>query len=248
MKENTKRILSWLYFPKNDLPFFADYHDFRLILPNLTPGGLRSVIHYLVSQDYIATQKLGLTTQLSLTSHGREALSRELRVFSSQLDNWNGNWCALVFLQAPKADPQFRYLRALLLEHHALGLRRGVYLFPGSFPSKITNVCQELYVGKIAIFQLSSWIFGDERSMVNQHLQLSDVANLYSGISKEIDGLLSKFDPQKGLTSALQRQIFSVFSRLFNILEQDSGLTQYYFSSSPRGTKLLAQLQSLARN
>lgn len=250
MKDNTKKLLTWLYRPQDkdaaQLATTIDYDQLRFLLPDMTPGGRRSLVHYLSQQHLIRAERLSHQTQLSLTSHGEQALAAQFPVFSRARYDWPGQWSALIFLQAPNSDRHFRYLRALLLNHHAFHLRRGVYLHPGEFPPKILNTCQELYVGHVVIVSWQQWQFGDERSLISHHYMLSDLSEVYSGISREINQLLSEKKQQKGLTHKFYRQIFSVFDRLFSILPQDAGLLTHYYPQSPHAAQLLTQLQALA--
>lgn len=277
MKENTQKLLMWLHQPhetqaqetsKNkqvSSQRTIEYDQLRLLLLDLTPGGRRSLIHHLSRKHLIRSERLPRATgryphtQLSLTPHGATALATQFPVFATDRENWAGEWSALIFLQAPSSDPHFRYLRALLLDHRAFQLRRGVYLHPGQFPAKIIDTCRDLYVGQVVITELAEWLFGDERSTINDHFMLSDLMSIYSGISSEINQLLTDKNQQKGLTDKFQRRIFSVFDRLFTALSQDVGLLGHYYPSARLGfsnnnadhfntkigLKLLAQLKSL---
>lgn len=245
MKQNTQKLLVWLYSPPNDSPPAADYEQLELILPNMTSGGRRSLIHFLIQKHLLRTQRTREKTTISLTSHGQDALEAQFPVFSPILQQWQGKWSMLIFLKGPKGDPHFRYLRQLLLDHQAFALTRGVYLYPGEFPSQIMNVCQEMYVGAVTMLKVGQWTFDDEQSAIAKHHVLSDVAEIYSGISNEINQLLEIKNEQKRLTKKSRLQIYSVFDRLFNILSQDPGFIHYYYPQLPTAVQLLNQLHSM---
>ncbi len=250
MKENTEKLLCWLADDQDDSykeTFTITYAELELLLPKLTAGGRRSLIRYLADQRLIRTERLGRQTYISLTSHGREALSAQLPAFREGFRRWQGEWSCLTFCEAPAGDPGFRYLRQLLLSHQAFSLSRGVYLYPGTLPSEVQHVCRQLYLGSVVVFTIKEWQFGDERSLVNEQYMLSDVAELLSGISREINLLLGEFENEKELTHSFQKQIFSVFDRLFEIIVQDPGITHHYFPQVEHGIELLGKLRQLYR-
>jgi len=263
MKQNTQKLLTWLYSPADRKPIDApadrkpidaptdrnpraiDYQQLALILPDMTPGGRRSLIYFLTQKHLICTNTLGGKTTISLTSHGTDALISQFPVFSKALREWQGEWSMLIFHKGPKGDPHFRYLRQLLLDQHAFSLSRGVYLYPGELPSQVSNLCKEMYVGAVTVAMVSQWIFGDERRAVSDHYILSDIAEIYSGISNEINQLLETQNEQKRLTKKVRLQIYSVFDRLFNVLSLDPGFLHYYYPQLPTAEQLLNQLHSV---
>jgi DNA-binding transcriptional regulator PaaX len=245
MKTNTKKLLTWLYSTAEQTAYVTDYSQLELILPDMTEGGRRSLVHYLSQKHLIRSERLGEKTSISLTSHGMDALTVQFPVFSPALQQWDGKWSALVFLNGPKGDLHFRYLRQLLLDQHAFCLTRGMYLYPGEFPSQITNVCKDMYVGAVMMIKIEEWRFGDERELINQHYMLSDLVEIFSGISSEINQLLRVKKEQKRLTKKSRSLIFSVFDRLFNVLSQDPGFIHHYYPDVPSVRDLLAQLHSI---
>ena len=244
MKTNTQKLLTWLYSPPNQ-SHSIDYQQLELVLPEMTPGGRRSLVHYLTQKLLIRTERINDQTNISLTSHGVAALVAQFPAFNQARQQWQGEWSVLIFQRGPKGDPHFRYLRQLLLDNHAFSLSRGVYLYPGALPSQVTNVCQEMYVGSVTVVAASNWLFGDERSLVNEQYLLLDLVEIYSGISKEINQLLELKNNQKRLTKKARLQIYSVFDRLFNVLAQDPGFLNYYYPDTSSAAVLLTQLHSI---
>lgn len=74
MKSNTQRLLTWLYLPESEQRQSITYEELELLLPDMTGGGRRSLIHYLVQKLLIRTERTGDRTHISLTSHGVNAL------------------------------------------------------------------------------------------------------------------------------------------------------------------------------
>lgn len=245
MKLNTQKLLTWLYLPENEQRRLTTYEELELLLPEMTGGGRRSLVHYLTQKLLIRTERIGDQTRISLTPHGIDALIAQFPAFNETLQQWQGEWSVLIFRGGPKGDPHFRYLRQLLLDNHAFSLSRGVYLYPGEFPSQVINVCKEMYVGAVVIVSTHQWMFGDERRIIDQHYLLSDLSEVYSGISKEINQLLELKNNQKRLTKKARLQIYSVFSRLFNVLSTDPGFLHHYYPHVPTVLTLLKQLHSI---
>ena len=245
MKLNTQRLLAWLYSPKKEQRRLTTYTELELLLPDMTGGGRRSLVHYLTQKLLIRTERIGDQTQISLTPHGIDALVAQFPAFNEIYQQWQGEWSVLIFRIGPKGDPHFRYLRQLLLDNHAFSLSRGVYLYPGELPEQVINVCKKMYVGSVTIVATHQWSFGDERQIINQQYLLSDLVEVYSGISKEINQLLELKNNQKRLTKKSRLQIYSVFNRLFNILNQDPGFLHYYYPHVSTAPTLLEQLHSI---
>lgn len=245
MKQNTQKLLTWLYSPVEERSYAVDYRQLALILPDMTSGGRRSLVHYLTQKLLIRTERMSDKTLISLTPHGIDALVAQFPAFNEIHQQWQGQWSILIFRSGPKGDPHFRYLRQLLLDNHAFSLSRGVYLYPGELPEQVINVCKKMYVGAVVIVATHQWSFGDERRIINQHYLLSDLAEVYSGVSKEINQLLELKNNQKRLTKKSRLQIYSVFNRLFNILSQDPGFLHYYHPHVLTAPMLLKQLHSI---
>jgi len=245
MKQNTQKLLVWLYSPKGQPRRDLDYQQLEHILPEMSSGGRRSLIHFLTQKLLIRTHRLNGHTTINITSHGVDALEAQFPVFSKAMQSWQGEWSMLIFLKGPKGDPNFRYLRQLLLDQHAFSLTRGVYLYPGELPSQVSNLYKEMYVGAVTVVKVHQWAFGDERAAVDEHYMLSDIAEILSGISSEINQLLSVKKEQKRLTKKLGLQIYSVFDRLFNAIGTDPGFLHHYYPQLPTPIQLLDSLHSM---
>lgn len=247
MKQNAKRILLWLSPKTSDQqPYFSSYEQLSLAVPDLSASGTRSIIKRLADQNLVRVERLGSTVTLSLTEHGRDALTSHFPALSAARRSWKGEWSCLVFREAPHSDPQFRYLRSLCLQHGSFSLARAVYLFPGQvLPEPLLLSLRELYREAAYSFELARWQFGDERTVITAQYALVDIAEVYSGVSKEIDQLLSAFDAEKGLTDTQKITASSVFDRLATAIQADPGLVHYYFPQVNTPWSLLDQLRSL---
>lgn len=243
MKQTTKKLLLWLYQTDISLTRSVSVQELRLILPELKKSGYRSLLNLLKSQQYLSfDQESQLVT---LTSHGRNALEAQFPVLETKTETWKGEWQLITFIEAPSSDKQFRYLRQYLLANRCGQLTRGSYLFPGQLPAEVMTTLQRLYVGKVLVTGLASWIFGDELLVIGTAFGLNDLKSGYSGISKEIHLLLKQRNQQKSIEDKDKMMIAMVFNRLIEFLATDLGLLQYYYPGYKSGPELLAQLQDL---
>jgi hypothetical protein len=156
--------------------------------------------------------------------------------------SWTGEWLQLIFLDSPTTDPNFRYLRTLLLQDHCFPLKRGVYLHAGELSKQLINTLQHSYRQSLLVIKCGSWQFGDEQIVIGQKAGLSDLLSVYSGISTELDNLLTKIDNEKSLSVRQKEQIASIFERFVTVLQQDTGILPYYYPQVKTGWQLLSQL------
>lgn len=223
------KILVWLWGLQQIGSRAGSLEDLDWLVPSLTLSGRRSLLTQLKQKKYITIDSVDQTKELFLTTHGAAALTAHFPALSASLDNWQGEWAILVFQQSPKSDPQFRYLRQLLLEARAGQLSRGVYLYPKALPDQIEHQLS-FYIGSVVVLSVAGWQLGDERSVIVPLFQLSDVISGLSGISREVDSLLSSRIDKKR-TIIQQREVFhAVYDRLLSVLQFDLGLHKRYFS------------------
>lgn len=257
MKQNAQRILCWLYPapsptasgrfpvpPAAALLRWVDSRELAILVPNLTEGGLLSTLSYLQQRQRVVLERVAGRLMVSITTHGMRVLEERVPAFSPARRQWDGRWQALLFLTAPKTDPQFRALRRVLLAVHAVPLTRGVFLYPGVLPEKVIFMLQKQYEAAVIVAEWSEWTFGDEQQTIGSILRINDLAHSYSSVSRDIDTLLKKHSSKIGLNNQSKLALFSVFDRLYAILQDDHGLGRYYFPQVENGVDLLFRLQN----
>lgn len=244
MRTTSKKLLLWLYHPHQQR--VGHWQDVPWLLPELTAGGRRSLIAHLQNQHYLVVENVVGETTLRLTDHGQRSVEAEFPALSPVLQQWDGVWAMMAFLNAPTTDLRFRNLRKLLMEQGAGQLTRGVYLYPGEFPQALLDVCGQLYRGHIVITSVNGWQFGDERSIVNDIFLLSDALETYSGISREIKQLLDNKKINSELNHSQKQHLFTVFNRFATHLSTDLGIATYYFPQVSSPLNLLTDLQALS--
>lgn len=245
MKKNTQKILLSLYTKAGEIKNRVPISTLQLIVPELTDGGFRSLLHVLKKQKSITTQRVLGTTTVSITHHGTVLLEKEFPALNSKWDTWKGKWDCMVFLEAPHFDKQFRYLRKLLLSQGALSMSRGVYFAPGEFSGKVTTEVQESYFSNVLIFSVGEWKVATEFSFIIDKYGLSDIVESYSGISRDVSRLIKSVGMEKGLIHKYKSEIYLVYDRVSEVLAEDPGFSMFYFSEAPNIKDILFQANSI---
>ena len=219
------------------------YKQVKKLLSKLSDSGLKSLLFLLNKKQLVSLEKINEELHISITSHGKRALETQFPAFSPRFYKWQGQWSVVVFLRPPKGDKNFRFLRKKLLSLHFLGLTRGVFLYPGEVPEQVLKLCDQLYRDSILILNIQDWIFGDELQVIGLKSGLLDAKDSYSSISKEISRLIEKNEQKKGLIKSSEEEIVSVFHRLYQVLDGDCGVGNYYFPQEDGFLTLLKKLQ-----
>lgn len=239
---------------------FLEYSDLPLFFPELSQAGQRSLVSLLKSQLYleksVASDAIGFRknalygvagteTVLYGTGYARDALKSQFPVFSLVDAPWQGGWTVILFLDSPKSDPQFRYLRSKLIGYKAALLKPGVYLYPGTLPEECFILFKQLYVGSVVVWQTDSWRFGDERQVIMTLFNLSASFSIISGISNNLYKLLASVDSEKGLTKRQKETLFLVFSSYVSAIGDEVGILPRYFPQVDEYAQILCLFQLL---
>ncbi len=242
MKENSKKILLFLYPSENEL-VWLNFRQLHQLVPILSQTGLQSSLFLLDKKDFLRIDKTQVEWKYSLSSYGKSYLEDLFPALLADHEKWQGDWSLIVFLEAPKADKNFRYLRSYLTQNKAIGLTRAVYLFPGTITDKIQAELQRSYKNAVLVLKVSQWLFGDDFKIIGQKAQLNDHFELYSSISKEIDRLIRIKAENKAFTQQENSSFFSALDRFLGVLHADEALLSYYFPQVDGAKKILSKLQ-----
>jgi hypothetical protein len=245
MKTNTLRLLCWLY-EQEGTTRWVDVRELHWIVPEMTPGGLHSVLLYLQERKRIVLERTEGQLWARITAHGMKMLEARLPAVSAISQPWGGVWQAVIFVKPPAADRGFRALRRALIAARAVPLTRGVFLYPGELPESITVKLYRGYEGAVTVVQLQEWTFGSGQTAIASIVGIGDLTSAYSSISKEIDRLLIFSTPLIGLNHQQKLMFSSVFSRLYSALQSDLGLQNIYFPQEETGSNILFRLQKIS--
>jgi len=245
MRNSTQKILVSLFPINTDQRVMLSTAQLRRVVPDLTDGGFRSLVLYLERKHWLLKEQAGSKTFLSITDTGSRALMTKFPALNPIWDEWSGDWQMLVFLEAPKGDKQFRYLREQLKNEHALPLSRGVYLKAKQLSDKLVQECVDLYDRSVLIFSVGPLQLGELRPIVTTYYDLSSLAAVYSSISSTVHGLLSKSGKQNKLSSKQKVHISSLIDRLINCLTEDPGFVRFYFPGLAGVRQILPPVQQI---
>ncbi len=243
MKLTSKKLLLWLY------PFDAQnkrrvpYVEVEWLLPELTEEGKQSLIRHLVAERLLFIDELDGYSSLTLSSHGRTQLQADFPALKRVDQPWQGDWYVIIFRAAPKSDKSFRYLRTQLVKKLCFQLSRGVYLHAGKIGDELLKIFHDSYRENIVMYKTDKWLFGDDQIVIGQGNSLKDQISIFSGISEEVETLLTKKSNRKELSNQQKIRICSIFDRFVAAFEQDAGIINYYHPTAISGTRLLRQIR-----
>lgn len=251
MKETTRKILLALYPAATGLQAQPETgpmlkrQQLRDLLPELTEAGFNSLIFLLLKKAYLERQEVAGEVEYSLSSYGLDELTAQFPALSPARQQWRGEWTVLVFLTAPKSDQNFRYLRQFLLSHGCFSLARAVFVYPGAPSELIKHELNASYRQGVVMLKVQDWVFGDERIIMGQKIGLKDSAEIYSGLSSELDRLTAFSTTQKEFKDQQKSDFYSIFDRLVAALASDSGLIGHYYPRVEGPLSLLARWQNM---
>lgn len=244
MQYNSQLINLLLYYPKNTqtLPRIPE-RVLSSLLPSLSNAGRRSLLFRLEKNGYLTREFAHGEKVIVGTDVSRRAVEQQFPVLISDSRSWNGEWSIVLFLQPPKHDKNFRYLRSNLLAHKALDLTRGVYGYPGQLPPSVLNDITERYESAVHVVSVSEWLVGSIRPIVIKKYLLQSLLDIYSGISEDISLLLRKKDVEKRLKEKEIALFNNSLKRFYDVLGSDNGILSYYYPGSPDAKNILRDLQ-----
>ena len=242
MKDNSKKILLFLYSGNNEERWLTS-SGIRVILPDLTDAGYKSLLFLLEKKQFLKVDKTTEEFRYSLSSYGKSFLEDKFPALLAKSDKEQEAWKIIIFLDSPKTDKNFRYLRSFLSKNKAISLTRGVFLYPGNLSELIKKELESSYRNAVVVMELGNWLIGDEFTIMGQKAGLDDLFSLYSGISKELESLIIILSEKNSANDGQKKQLFSVFNRFVEAVSADNTLLFYYFPQVETVLTLLQKLQ-----
>lgn len=246
MRENSKKILLFL-FPSSGEPVWLTFAQLSQLVPELSRAGLLSTLFLLDKKDLLRIDKTQAEWRYSLSSHGASQLKALFPALSMENGPIQSEWVLLVFLNSPKSDQNFRYLRNYLSQNRSIALTRAVYLLPRPLVTQVMPELEKSYRNSVMVVEIGQWLFGDDFKIIGQKAGLHDLFELYSSISKEIDRLIEIKTTNKAFTQQENLDFFSALDRFLGLLAQDTALIGMYFPDVVSPLDLLSRLQKLLK-
>ena len=185
MKDNSKKILIFLYPTTREDRWLA-LSSLRQVIPDLTDAGFKSLLFLLEKKQFLKIDKTTNQFRYALSSYAKSSLEAEFPALLQGDDKDKEDWKIIVFLESPKTDKNFRYLRNFLTKNKAIALTRAVFLYLGKLSELIEKELNSSYRNSVVVMELGRWLIGDEFTIMGQKAGLNDLFNLYSGISNEL--------------------------------------------------------------
>lgn len=245
MKRNVQKILLSLFTFSSSQQLLLSLKSIRSVVPDMSEGGFRSLLLFIERKGWIVKESLPGAQYISLSHKGREALKVKFPALNETWAVWTGQWQALICIQAPTSDLQFRYLRQKLTAQHVFPLSRGVYLSANGFSQEVLELCRSLYQDSVVIFSVGEWSFGLERPIITKYYDLAGIVSVYSSTSSAIDSLLVKIDVKKNRIDRDNNGISTAIDRLCDCLKEDPGFSKHYFPGTPDIASVLPKIQQL---
>lgn len=247
MKKTTQKLLLCLYQNQqsDQKRVQISHRALDLIHYQLTKSGRKSLLYLLIKKGWVlAIPEQNDCLNLSLTNMGRTALEAKIPALKAIGDQRN-KWTAILFCKSIKQDPQFRNLRRVMVKEGAIALTRGMYMFPSIVPTEVDSLVKSLYQKSISMFTIGQWLFGKNPDDLVNLMQIKQVVDTYSSISKEATELLGIIDTENGLNNKRKQQVSLLIDRLHLAFDSDLTATTSYLPDIAILTKPLQLIQQL---
>jgi len=227
-------------------PVFYPFEQLNQVLGASGVTSLRSLWHLLEKNGLVVIDDSSKSNKrVSITKLGSEELTNMFPVFRNDWTSWNQQWVSIAFLEAPRGDKNFRYLRLFLVANGAVSFSRGMYIFPILMLPKIQFEIERAYKRSVLLFTIGELHSGQLEQLILEKYRIKEVRIAYSGVSKQIDQLLIKNRGKNILINREKNAISSIIESLYSVIQYDIGIINFYFPHSQAIKEILRQIQLL---
>lgn len=244
-------MLLFLFFSQ-ERAVFLNYEMLMFLFPDLSPGGLRSLISLLKKKHLLIGGTAGGSVGFRLSPYGEIMIQKKFPFlnkfklaqvtsdisFSPELSE--GEDHCLILGKPRSGDPHFRLLKKVLTKYRFQNIQRGIYFLRGHLPEELVELCREKYFSAVLFFSVGSWHLPNSYLYFNDFRSYSDVSIALSGISKRLSILTEKKEVNSERNHQQKSLLISVFDQIFLLLVDNILL----FSITP---ELQTQLFSLVK-
>lgn len=215
MKTPSKKLLLTMYSLQEE-KILRNYPFFEKVFPELSAGGIRSMIKKLVDHNYVEKIELNRKLYFQLTSVGRKKVEEDYSVLRPKKRKQSlSNFLILLSDSADLYDPQFSKLKKRLLALKCTRVMRGVYLYGTvSFDDSLHSELIRYYSQSVIVVEIKQF-FINEPFAKTQKTALFAIKNALPGVSKDITKLIDKVNANKRLINS----VYDSFSSVFHMLE-----------------------------
>lgn len=226
MKKSSKKLLLFLGLV-NAGDHSLDYAALDYILPELSAKGIASLVYLLQKNFLVESHIVSDSKQVRITASGMRSLRMLFPGVLTTNDEQASRWHCAVFVASKQSDKAFRYLRSIILTDGAYQLTRGVYIKAAPFSERFIDTCAKLYQSSVSIFSIDQFIFGiDSHILANKMGATEHFADM-SGISKEIEQLLSQINNDLSLRNGHKPQIQGLLERIYQMASVSGSFNAY---------------------
>ncbi len=238
MKINSRKLLVFSYAISGELVL---YSHLVYLWPELSAGGRRGLIAHLLKQRLISVQYSGKTAQIYLSPIGKAWVEEE---YFAEAKSQGPGYLVLIYPEISSRDKKLKELKTILSKETS---EIAPHTFYSQFPlsDELLSVLKRRYFSHAAVLSIQEWLCGDAKMFINYYLQKNNTDSLLSGVSTQLNELIDKKTMFSDANHQANSYIFSLFDRLFEIIEEKHHLPGDVITVPLSGRQLLAQFKLL---
>lgn len=248
MRKNTTQILLALYGKDQSTGEFQFYPYSYLydMFPDISHGGMRSIVFHLIQQRAITRLKKGRTTYVQLTTLGVQLVNHYYPVLSQTKSRKSQSEAVLcILLNAPKHDKGFVQLRKILIDREFIRVNQGVYISERAISTDLHSILMREYHSSVSLCKIKEFLIGDYDTLLQPNFSSSHNLEHLSGIGKSIDQLIDKFNTKKVLNGEVKDHFFTIFQQMTEIFHNFSSTTRISVAESQACSSVMQKWNSL---
>ena len=239
MKISTQKLLLFLTITQDGVDERGVFED---LWPELTPGGRRSLIHYLQAKEFIREEWRAERKRILLTEFGRS----QLKVLFPALFLTSSAMYGLVIIR-PDAPAEFlrRAQKYFVLTTRQISPR--VFLTAWGNDKKWLDEFREEGIRWLIYVPWSENGIGDISFVYQILAEKDDLDVVLSGISSESRRLIDDFSSKEWSYHQQKKNFISLFHRFFSACAETKNLAQLEVSQVESAKAILANLSTVGQ-
>ena len=242
IKENTYRLLVWLYGVK-----YCRKEDLKLLWGELNEESRRSLLSYLIKKGWVVKDKRGEKEVITGTWAGREIIERECWLLPQIWEKWDGDWMEVILDNkgGKKEQALWANWRRKLKKAGAKQIVKGVYILPTIMWERFLDIRDVSGVRGVMAVRISGKHLGGVLDIIKEREKEYEIKIFYSRISKQISELLKDDNRKNRPMHRINADVFNIFFQLLFLVKEDSGFWRWQGGEENNFRDLLKQLSIL---